>query len=88
MSFVKFQNHLFTPPLGDIKGLSLAHTLSWFMTKFESRGAHRCGEQWYARDKRVYTGSGLREDKNPKSYVCRCIMIRQDETPSTPPFRG
>jgi hypothetical protein len=22
-SFVKFQNHLFTPPLGDIKGLSL-----------------------------------------------------------------
>jgi hypothetical protein len=27
VSFVKFQNHLFTPPLGDIKGLSLTGTL-------------------------------------------------------------
>jgi hypothetical protein len=25
-SFVKFQNHLFTPPLGDIKGFSLDFT--------------------------------------------------------------
>jgi hypothetical protein len=41
----------------------------WFMTRFESRGAHGCGEQWNARDTRVYTGSGLREEKNPTSYV-------------------
>jgi hypothetical protein len=37
--------------------------LSGFMTRFESRGAHGRGEQWNARDMRVYIGSGLREDK-------------------------
>jgi hypothetical protein len=40
------------------------------MTRFEGRGAHGCGEQWNARDMRVYTDSGLREDKTPTSYVC------------------
>jgi hypothetical protein len=39
------------------------------MTRFESRGAHGCGEQWNARDMRVYIGSGLREFKNLTSYV-------------------
>jgi hypothetical protein len=34
----------------------------------------------------VYTGSGLCEDKNPTSYVCRCIMINCVETPAIPPF--
>jgi hypothetical protein len=43
--------------------------LSWFMTRFESRGAHGCGEQWNARDTRVYTDSGLCEDKNPASCM-------------------
>jgi hypothetical protein len=32
------------------------------MTRFESRGAHGCEEQWHTRDTRVYTGSGLRGD--------------------------
>jgi hypothetical protein len=59
-----------------------------FMTGFESRGAHGCKKQWYAMDTRVYTGSGLREDKNPTSCVRQCIMIRWDETSSTPPFIG
>jgi hypothetical protein len=36
--------------------------LSWFMTRFESRGAYRYVEQWNARDTRVYIGLGLRED--------------------------
>jgi hypothetical protein len=39
------------------------------MTIFESRGAHERGEQWNARDTRVYTGLDLHEDKNPTSYV-------------------
>jgi hypothetical protein len=39
------------------------------MTRFESRGAQRRGEQWNTRDTRVYTGLGLYEDKNPTSYV-------------------
>jgi hypothetical protein len=34
-----------------------------------------------AGDTRVYTGSGLREDKNLTSYVRQCIMIRWVETP-------
>jgi hypothetical protein len=45
--------------------------LSWLMTRFESRGAHECGEQWNARKMRVYKGSGLCEDKNPSSSVRR-----------------
>jgi hypothetical protein len=59
-----------------------------FTIGFESRGAHGCEEQWYAMDTRVYTGLGRHEDKNPTSYVRRCIMIHWDETPSTPPFIG
>jgi hypothetical protein len=42
--------------------------VSWFMT-LESSGAHGCGEQWNVRDTRVYTSSGLREDKNTTSCV-------------------
>jgi hypothetical protein len=41
------------------------------MTRFESRGAHGCGEQWNIRDMRVYTGSGPPEDNNPTSCVRR-----------------
>jgi hypothetical protein len=33
-------------------------------------GAHGCGEQWNARDMRLYTGSGLCEDKTPMTCVC------------------
>jgi hypothetical protein len=54
--------------------------VSWFMTRFESRGAHGCGEQWHARDTRVYTGLGLREDENPTSCVHQCITIHWVET--------
>jgi hypothetical protein len=46
-------------------------SLSWFMTRFESRDTHGCAEQWNARDTRVYTSSGLREDKNPTSCIHR-----------------
>jgi hypothetical protein len=42
----------------------------------------------HAMDMRVYTGSGLRKDKNHMSYVRWCIMIRWVETPSTPHFIG
>jgi hypothetical protein len=35
---------------------------------------------------KVYTALGLHEDKNPMSYMHRCIMIRWVETLSTPPF--
>jgi hypothetical protein len=41
----------------------------WFLTRFESRGAHGCGGQWNTRDTRVYIGLDLREDKNPTSCV-------------------
>jgi hypothetical protein len=41
----------------------------WFMTRFESRGAHGCDEQWNMRDMRVYAGSGLSEDNSPTSCV-------------------
>jgi hypothetical protein len=43
--------------------------MSWFTTRFESRGAHGREEQWNVGDTRVYIGSGLREDKNHMSYV-------------------
>jgi hypothetical protein len=39
------------------------------MRRFESKGAHRCGEEWNARDMRVCTGSGIPEDKNPTFNV-------------------
>jgi hypothetical protein len=39
-------------------------------------------------DTMVYTGSGIREDKTPMSYVRWCIMIPLDETRSTYPFIG
>jgi hypothetical protein len=68
--------------------IDYAPGLSWFMTRFESKGAYGCRERWHARDMRVYTSSSLREDKNPTSCVCWCILIRWVETPSTPPFIG
>jgi hypothetical protein len=43
----------------------------WFMTRFESKGAHGCKENGNARNTRVYIGSGLCEYKNPTSYVRR-----------------
>jgi hypothetical protein len=52
-----------------------------FTTGFESRGAHGPEEQWHTRDTRVYISLCLREDKNPTSYVRRCIMIHWGETP-------
>jgi hypothetical protein len=63
-------------------GVDLAVGVSWFMTRFKSRGAHVCEEQWHARDMRVHIGLGLREDTNPTSCVHRCIMIHWVETPS------
>jgi hypothetical protein len=60
--------------------------VSWFMTRFESRGAHRCGEQWNTMDTRVYTGSGLCEDKNPMSYVCRLYYGHLGRDPLYPSF--
>jgi hypothetical protein len=58
------------------------------MTRFESRGAQRCGEQWNTRGMRVYTGSGLHEDKTLHPVCVDCIMIAWVDTPSTPPFIG
>jgi hypothetical protein len=43
--------------------------LSWFMTRFKSRGAHRCDEQQNVRDMRVNTGPGLTEDNSPTCCV-------------------
>jgi hypothetical protein len=58
------------------------------MTRFEIRGVPRCGEQWNASDTRVYTGSDLREDKNPMSYVRQLYYDLLGQDPSTPPFIG
>jgi hypothetical protein len=54
--------------------------MSWFMTRFESRGAHGCDEQWNVRDMRVYIGPGLPKDNRPTSYVRRLYYdcLRQD----------
>jgi hypothetical protein len=59
-----------------------------FTIGFESRGANGCKEQWYVMDTRIYTSSGVHEDKNPMSCVYRCTIIHWDETPCTPPFIG
>jgi hypothetical protein len=59
-----------------------------FTTRIESRGAHGYEEKWNARDMGVLIGSDLLVDKNPTSYVHRCIMIAWVKTPSTPPFIG
>jgi hypothetical protein len=50
------------------------------MTRFKSRGAHGRGEQWNIRDTMVYTGSGIREDKNPTPCVRQLYYdcFRQD----------
>jgi hypothetical protein len=44
--------------------------MSWFMTRFESRGAYGCDEQWNTRDTMVYTGSDLPKDNSYMSCVC------------------
>jgi hypothetical protein len=62
--------------------------VSWFLTRFESRGAHGCREQWHGRDMMVYTGLSLHEDKNPASCVRWCIIIYWVKTPSIPSFIG
>jgi hypothetical protein len=60
----------------------------WFMTRFESRGDHGRGEQWNAREMRVYAGSGLVRIKTLCPICVGCIMIAWVETPSTSPFIG
>jgi hypothetical protein len=56
------------------------------MTRFESRGAQGCEEQWNARDTTVYTGSGLHEDKNPMSYVRQLFYDFLGQDPLYPSF--
>jgi hypothetical protein len=56
------------------------------MTRFESRGAHGCGEQWNKRDTRVYTGPGIHEDKNPMSYVRQLYYDCLGRDPLYPSF--
>jgi hypothetical protein len=56
------------------------------MARFESRGAHERGEQWNTRDMMVYTGSGLREGKNPTSCVCRLYYDCLGQDPLYPSF--
>jgi hypothetical protein len=55
--------------------------LSWFITRFESRSAHGRGDQWNTSDMRVYTGSGLREDKNTTSCVRQLYYDYLDRDP-------
>jgi hypothetical protein len=60
----------------------------WFMTRFESRDAHGCGEQWNARDMRIYTSSSLREDKNPTSCIHQLYYDCFSRDPLYPSFCG
>jgi hypothetical protein len=60
--------------------------LSWFMPRFEYRIAHRCVEQWNARDTRVYIGLCLLGMKVLRPMCVGCIRIAWVETSSTPPF--
>jgi hypothetical protein len=53
-----------------IPGTSAGGMLSWFLTTFECRGGHGCGEQQNIRGTMVYIGSSIHEDKNPISCVC------------------
>jgi hypothetical protein len=57
--------------------------LSWFMTRFESSGAHRGGEQWNTKTrgfKQVWASVTIKT----LCHVCvGCIMIAWVETPST-----
>jgi hypothetical protein len=59
-----YAKHVFLHPVG-----SASHVVSWFMTRFESSGAHGCDEQWNTRNIKVYTSSGLPEDNSPTSSV-------------------
>jgi hypothetical protein len=60
--------------------------LSWFMTRFESSGAHGCDEQWNVMDMRVYTGSSLSEDNIPTSCVRRLYYDYLGRDPLYPSF--
>jgi hypothetical protein len=60
--------------------------LSWFMTRFESRGAQECDEQWNAMGTRVYTGSGLPEDNSSTSCVHRLYYDCLGQDPLYPSF--
>jgi hypothetical protein len=60
--------------------------LSWFMTRFESRGAHGCDEQWNARDMRVYTDSGLPENNSLTSCMRRLYYDWLGRDPLYPSF--
>jgi hypothetical protein len=56
------------------------------MTRVESRGAHGCGEQWNTSDTRVYTGSGLRENKPPTFCVGQLYYDCLGRDPLYPSF--
>jgi hypothetical protein len=60
--------------------------VSWFMTRFASRRAHGCDEQWNARDTRVYIGSSLSEDNSPTSCVHRLYYDCLGRYPLYPSF--
>jgi hypothetical protein len=60
--------------------------VSWFVTRFESTGAHRCDEQWNMRNMRVYTGLGLPEDNSPMSCVHRLYYDCLGRDPLYPYF--
>jgi hypothetical protein len=56
------------------------------MTRFESRGAHGCDEQWNARDTRINIGSGLPEDDSPTSCVHQLYYDCLGRDPLFPSF--
>jgi hypothetical protein len=56
------------------------------MTRFESRGAHGCDEQWNARDTGVYTGLVLPEDNTRTSCVRRLYYNFLGRDPLYPSF--
>jgi hypothetical protein len=55
-------------------------------TRFKSRGAHRCDEQWNTRGTRVYTGSDLHEDRNPTPCVRQLYYDCLGRDPIYPSF--
>jgi hypothetical protein len=56
------------------------------MTRFESRGAHGCDEQWNTRETRVYIGSVLPEDNSHTSYERRLYYDCLGRDPLYPSF--
>jgi hypothetical protein len=65
-------------------GQAAPGTVSWFMTRFECRGAHGCDEQWTQGTRGFIQVQASQRIIALRPMCTSCIMIAWVKTPSTP----